>query len=234
MLAAGKGARMGSDLPKVLLPLCGRPMLAHILDLLAEAGVPHPVIVVGKNRNPIEEAFGSAYRYVVQEEQLGSGHAVMCAVDEARGSANVLVMCGDSPLFRAKTIRELMEKHVREHATVTLVSAVLEDPQGYGRIARSASGEITGIVEEKMATPEQRAIREINGGAYAFDADWLRDNLGLMRRNEAGEYCLTEMVDIALSQGRRVLAVSASPEEVAGVNTPDQLSQAEEILRCRD
>lgn len=233
ILAAGKGARMGSDLPKVLLPVCGRPVLAHILDALAKVGINRPVVVIGTGSELVRETLGDCCIYAAQEEQLGSGHAVMCARDAAQGAENILVMCGDSPLFRVETIRSVMEAHLRERATITLVSAVLEDPSGYGRILRNSSGDVAGIVEEKIASDEQRAIREINGGLYAFDAPWLWESIGLMRRNEAGEYCLTEMVDIALAQGRRVITVTASPDEVAGINTPEQLRFAEGVLRRR-
>jgi bifunctional UDP-N-acetylglucosamine pyrophosphorylase/glucosamine-1-phosphate N-acetyltransferase len=224
---------MGSDLPKVLLPLCGRPMLAHILDVISELGVARPVIVVGKNGDLVRETLGGAYRYTCQEEQLGSGHAVLCARETALGSKNVLIMCGDSPLFKVETVRSLMETHVRKQATITLASAILDDPRGYGRILRAPTGNIMGIVEEKPATPKQKAIKEINGGCYAFDAEWLWENIELMHANETGEYCLTEMVDIAIAQGKKVITVSAEADEVAGVNTPDQLLAAENILRAR-
>lgn len=236
VLAAGRGTRMGpvrGDAPKVLMPLCGRPMLAYVLDVLREAGVSRPIIVVGKDGGAVRETFGDACECVVQEEQLGSGHAVLCAREAARGSRHVLVMCGDSPLFRTETVRPLMDAHVRGRAALTVVSAVLDDPTGYGRILRAPNGDVTGIVEEKLASPEQRAIREVNGGCYALDAEWLWGNLAAMRRNDAGEYCLTEMVGVAIAQGRGVIAVSAPAAEILGVNTPAQLQRAEEALRAR-
>lgn len=232
VLAAGRGSRMGSDLPKVLLPLLGRPMLAHILDVLSEAGIPRPVAVVGQRSELIRAALGDACLYARQVVQRGSGHAVACARQAAGKARNILVVCGDSPLFRAETIRSLMEAHVKEQATVTLTSAVLQEPRGYGRILRE-DGDVVGIAEEKIATEEQKAIREINGGCYAFEARWLWLNLGEMRENQAGEYCLTEMVDIAIRQGRRVITVTAEADEVAGVNTPEQLQAAERILARR-
>lgn len=233
ILAAGRGSRMGSDLPKVLLPLCGRPMITYILDALKTLGIAHPVVVVSKVGEIVRETLGGEYVYAVQEEQLGSGHAVLCAREAASGTRNVLVLCGDSPLFRVETIRSLMEERLNQRATVTLVSAVLDNPQGYGRILRGPEDDIVGIVEEKMATDEQKAVREINGGCYAFDAGWLWENLEAMHRNEAGEYCLTEMVDIAIAQGKRVTAVPATPDEVAGINTPAQLGEAESIISRR-
>lgn len=233
ILAAGKGTRMRSDVPKVLLPLAGRPVLAHILEALIQVGVNRPVVVIGTGGEQVRETLGDCCVYAVQEEQLGSGHAVTCARDAARGAESILVMCGDSPLFRVETIRSVMEALLRENAAITLVSAVLDDPRGYGRILRAPSGDVAGIVEEKIASDEQKAISEINGGLYAFDATWLWENIGLMTSNEAGEYCLTEMVDIALAQGRRVITVTASPDEVAGINTPEQLRFAESVLLTR-
>ena len=233
VLAAGKGKRMGSDLPKVLLPLCGRPVIGHVLGVLAEVGIPRPVIVISQEGDVIRETLGHQYTYAVQNEQLGSGHAVLCAREAAGGAKNIIVMCGDSPQFRVETVRSLMTEHVRRGAAVTLVSAVLDDPHGYGRILRDPTGEVAGIVEEKPASEEQKAVKEINGGCYGFDAEWLWDNIGLMTRNEAGEYCLTEMVDIAISQGRKAITVPSQPDEVAGINTPQQLAAAERILCLR-
>ena len=233
ILAAGKGSRMGVDIPKVLIPLCVRPMISHILDALADLGISAPVIVVGKQHQAFEETLNGEIIYAVQEEQYGSGHAVMCARDASPTTGHLLVMCGDSPLFRVETIHTLMNTHRAAGSAVTLVSALLDDPYGYGRILRNASGEITGVAEEKSATPEQKAVREINGGCYAFIAQWLWDNIHLLTRNEAGELNLTQMVDIAIRQGLKVSSVTAAPDEVAGINTPDQLRRAEEILTVR-
>ena len=233
ILAAGKGSRMGVDIPKVLIPLCGKPMISHILDALSALGIGTPVIVVGKQHQVFEETLDDEAIYAEQEEQLGSGHAVMCARDASPATGHTLVMCGDSPLFRLETIRALMNTHRTDDSAVTLVSAILDDPFGYGRILRNTVGEITGVVEEKSASSEQKAVREINGGCYAFKAQWLWDNIDLLTRNEAGEFNLTQMVDIAIRQGLRVTSVTANPDEVAGVNTPDQLRQAEEILMAR-
>ncbi|MDH7482480.1 MAG: NTP transferase domain-containing protein [Armatimonadota bacterium] len=234
VLAAGRGRRMGSKEPKVLVSLLSRPLVCHVLDRLAEVGIEHPIIVVGVGAEKVRQTLGDNYLYAFQQEQLGSGHAVLCAAELARGkSRNLLVMCGDSPLFKTQTIRSLMEAHLFEKPTITLVSAVLDDPRGYGRIIRDSNGEIMAIVEEVDATDEEKAVKEINGGCYAFNAEWLWDNLNLMTENEAGEKCLTQMVDIAIKQHRRVISVSAEPEEVLGVNTYDDLATAERILASR-
>lgn len=234
VLAAGRGSRMGSDLPKVLLPVYGKPMVAHILDLLAKVGICSPVVVVGKGGDLVREALGDCCLYADQPEQRGSGHAVICAREAASGSRHVLVMCGDSPLFRVETVRALMEAHLSEGAAVSLVSATLDDPHGYGRILRAPDGSVVGVVEEKIATEAQRAILEINGGCYAFRSDWLWANIDQMPVNEVGEQCLTSMVDIAIEQGLRVIAAPCSADEVAGVNTPEQLRSAEAALASRD
>lgn len=225
---------MGSDIPKVLLPLCGRPMLTQVLDVLAEAGVDDRVIVVSRSgESQVRKVLGDSPVYVVQREQLGSGHAVMCAREAAEGSSNALVMCGDSPLFEPESVLRLMDEHVRTGAAITLASAILEDPAGYGRVLRDSAGKITGIVEECEAGDEQKAIREINGGCYAFDAGWLWDNIQCLSPNDAGEYCLTEIVNTAVAQGMHVSSVQVTADEVAGINTPEQLRQAEHILCAR-
>jgi bifunctional UDP-N-acetylglucosamine pyrophosphorylase/glucosamine-1-phosphate N-acetyltransferase len=233
VLAAGRGKRMGSDLPKVLLQVCNRPMISYILDALKKLGIEKPIAVISKTGGIVKETLGDAAEYALQEEQLGSGNAVASARDAARGAKHVIIMCGDSPLFRIETIRSLMETHLKEGATVTMLSCNLDDPTGYGRIVRNESGEITGIVEEKLANAEQKAIKEINGGCYAFDGGWLWENIDLMSKNEVGEYCLTEMVDIAVKQRLKVSAIPADREELIGANTPEQLKVLEEILRAR-
>lgn len=234
VLAAGKGSRMGSSTPKVLLPVCGRPILRYVLDILEDVGIHRPIVVVSpETGKAIRDELSWTYTYAVQNEQLGSGHAVKCARSAAHGCENILVMCGDSPLFRSRTVRLLMDTHVEQKATITLVSAVVSDPRGYGRILRDANGRIEAIVEEHVATEEQKRICDINGGCYAFDAAWLWKNIELIPRNTSGEYCLTEMVHIALTRGLKVCAITAESEEVMGVNTPDELLAAEAILRRR-
>lgn len=234
VLAAGKGSRMRSDLPKVLHPVCGRPMICHVLNSLEAVGIPRPIIVVGRGAELVERTLGSRYAYVLQEQQLGSGHAVACAREAAEGcSCHIIVMCGDSPLFRVETVRALMDAHLQENAVVSLTSSTLNDPTGYGRIVRSAEGRIVGVVEEKTANETEKVIHEINGGCYTFDSDWLWENIGLMSENEAGEKCLTDMVGIAIAQGKRVTSVPCGAEEVLGVNTPEQLAEAERIMRER-
>lgn len=234
VLAAGRGRRMGSAVPKVLLPLMGRPIIAHVLDVLAKVGIGRPLIVIGAHAEMVRSTLGEGYRYVVQPEQLGSGHAVLCARDLMYGqSRHVIVMCGDSPLFKTQTIRSLVEAHRSLTPAITLVSACLEDPTGYGRILRDKMGEITGVIEEVDASDEEKAIKEVNGGCYAFESEWLWRNLDSITENESHEKCLTQLVTIAVHQGRRIISVSAEPDEILGINTPEDLTLAEAILAKR-
>ncbi len=239
ILAAGRGKRMRDEslpdeFPKVLRTVLGRPMVSWVADAVRDAGISDISVIVGLGADQVSRTLGDGHSYIVQGEQHGSGHAVACAAEslDSRGG-HALVLCGDSPLFTTGTIRSLMETHVESGAAASLTSAVLRDPTGYGRIKRAANGQIVGVVEQKCATPEERAIREINGGAYAFDSDWLWDSIGSMRRNEAGELNLTDMVRIAVSQGKPVASIRVLPDEIQGVNTPDELIRVEAVLRRR-
>lgn len=239
VLAAGRGTRFTSEadapLPKVLRPALGRPLVAYVLRTLAEAGVEDVTLVVGFGAEDVMRAIGDGVRYALQDRQKGSGHAVACAKDGFAGfEGHLIVMCGDSPLFRAATLREMMRAHSDTGAAVTLASAELADPFGYGRILRDGEGRIAGVVEEKCATDAERAISEVNGGAYAFDAGWLFTNIGLMALNDAGEYNLTDMVRVAIEQGRTISAVKCDGLELLGVNTPEQLRVVEDILRGKE
>jgi bifunctional UDP-N-acetylglucosamine pyrophosphorylase/glucosamine-1-phosphate N-acetyltransferase len=238
VLAAGRGSRFASEsgepFPKVLRRVLGRPMLCYVLDALRGAGIEDITLVIGFGADEVRRQVGEWPGYAVQAEQKGSGHAVACAKEAFRGfDGSLVIMCGDSPLFTADTVRRIVEEHARTHAAVTLAAAILEDPFGYGRIVRDTDGAIRGIVEEKCADDRETAIREVNGGAYAFDARWLFDNIDQMALNEANEYNLTDMVRVACEQGRTISAVRCDPTELMGVNTPDQLHSVEEILRGR-
>ncbi|MHB9036153.1 MAG: sugar phosphate nucleotidyltransferase [Armatimonadota bacterium] len=235
ILAAGKGSRFqsetGEPFPKVLRPVLGKPMVSYVVDRLKAANVNDITLIVGFQAEQVKREMGPSFRYVFQAEQKGSGHAVACAKDAFEGfQGHLVIMCGDSPLFTSETICRLMRKHVETRAVITLVSAELDDPTGYGRIVRDESGRIRGIVEEKCAGPAERAIKEVNGGSYVFDSKWLFDNIESMAINEAGEYNLTDMVRVAIAQGRAVSTAQCDPTELLGVNTPAQLAAAEKIL----
>lgn len=238
VLAGGRGSRFPSEHghlhPKVLRHACGRPIVEYVLDALHGAGVDEITLVVGYGANEVRRAVGDRVEYAVQHEQHGSGHAAKCAMDcfcDYQGS--LVVMCGDSPLFAARTVRQMVAEHESNGAAVTLASAVLDNPFGYGRIMRDSDGAIRGVVEEKCANEPQRAIKEVNGGAYCFNAPWLFENIEKMALNDAHEYNLTDMVRVAVEQNLTVSAVACDPTELLGVNTPEQLAVVEDILRGR-
>jgi|YNPBryBLVA2012_1023415.scaffolds.fasta_scaffold10683_3 bifunctional UDP-N-acetylglucosamine pyrophosphorylase/glucosamine-1-phosphate N-acetyltransferase len=238
VLAAGKGSRFvdqdAAPMPKVLHLVLGRPMVCWVLDALRLAGIEDITLVVGYLADEVISALGCSVRYAMQIHQRGSGDAVASAAGEfANFDGGVVVMCGDSPLFTADTLKAMMSAHTLSKAAVTLSVAELDDPSGYGRIQRDETGRISGVIEERCADDSQKAVREVNGGAYVFDAKWLFDNIGLMAINDAGEYNLTDMVRVAVRQQRFIAEVGCDPSEIAGVNTPEELRRAEELLRRR-
>lgn len=235
VIAAGKGKRMGSDLPKTLHLVGGKPMIRHVVDCLREVGVNDPVIVVSNQSEPIRSALGKM-RYAVQTEQLGTADATRSAQKFMDGKAiDAIVMYGDTPLFTPTTIKELVTQHDAAEAVISVVTADLPDPTNYGRIVRSEKNFVERIVEEKDASPEQKQITEVNGGCYCFDNDWLWKNIELIKnKNAAGEYYLTDMIDLAVRQGKKVIAVKIDrPNEITGVNTPTELMKAETIYKQR-
>lgn len=240
ILAAGKGTRMQSDLPKVCHPIGGRPMVCAVADACLEAGCTRLVVVVGYKQELVREAladYGDRVEYAVQEEQLGTGHAVMSAADAfgERPSGDVFVLCGDGPLIRAETLRTVLKTHREAGAAATLATSVIEDPAGYGRIVRDGSGRFTAIVEQKNATPEQLKIREVNPSYYCFDAGALFGALKKVGRNEkTGEYYITDVPTLLLEDGGRVEVIEAvPPEDVLSINTTEQLAEVDRIFRSR-
>ncbi|MCL2677696.1 MAG: bifunctional UDP-N-acetylglucosamine diphosphorylase/glucosamine-1-phosphate N-acetyltransferase GlmU [Clostridiales bacterium] len=236
ILAAGKGTRMKSELPKVLHKAGGKPMIAHVLEACRSCGVTRPLLVVGCGAEEVQAVCGEQAAYVEQPVQLGTGHAVMTALPAlARERGKVLVLCGDTPLLTAAVLRELLN-YARETASAcTLLSAFLPDPSGYGRVCRDADGRVLGVVEEKDATPQQKALSEVNTGAYCFDIEALRAVIGqLAPANAQGEYYLTDALALLSARGYAVNALAAQDGTCAlGVNDLLQLSQAETVLRRR-
>jgi len=236
VLAAGRGSRMGGEVPKVLLPVAGRPMIQWVVGSLAQAGIRDICVVVSPAGDAVKAELGGSVVYAVQSEPRGSGDAALSArgVLEAPGLP-VIVACGDSPLFTADTVARLMHGHEASGAVVTLAAAELDDPSGYGRIVRDEpSGRISAVVEERNATDDQRSIQDVNGGLYAFDASFLWRRLAQARKaGREGEFVLTELVSDAVREGLPVESVPCSGDEVLGVNTPEQLQAAAAILASR-
>lgn len=236
ILAAGKGTRMQSDLAKVLHELDGHPLLAHVLETCREVGIGQSVTVIGHQREAVRalaQEHGSDT--AVQDEQLGTGHAVLVAEPTVR-CGTVVVLCGDCPLVPAELLGELLATHRREGNACTGVAADMPDPSGYGRMITDTGGQLTGIVEHKDANPEQRAITLINSGIYAFDTDKLFACLHRLRpENSQGEYYLTDVVAMLNGDGERVgLVTTGDIADVLGINRPQDLQQAHELLRERN
>ena len=239
VLAAGAGTRMRSSLPKVLHTLAGRPLLGHALATAAALDPDEVVAVIGHGRDQVSAFLAADHpsvRVVVQEEQLGTGHAVACAIGSGPApTGTVVVTYGDTPLLSAQTLRSLVATHQGAGAAVTVLTAEVLEPSGYGRIVRDPDGQVASIVEEKDADAEQRAITEINSGVYAFDGALLADALPrLSSGNAGGELYLTDVVALARQDGHRVEGVRcADPVQTQGVNDRVQLADLARELNAR-
>ncbi|HSK92506.1 MAG TPA: bifunctional UDP-N-acetylglucosamine diphosphorylase/glucosamine-1-phosphate N-acetyltransferase GlmU [Candidatus Angelobacter sp.] len=235
VLAAGQGTRMRSRIPKVLHSLAGRPMIAHVLDALAAAGVGRPVVVTGHGAGAVEEAIADRADTVRQEEQRGTADAVRVALAAVSPEAGtVLVTMGDAPLQGADLFQALLDARADSDAAVVLVSARMSDPTGYGRIRRDERGDVTAIVEEADTDEATRAIDETNAGTYAFDGAWLRGAIGRIEASPSGELYLTDLIALAVADGLTVRAVQAADAiDAMGINDRVALSVAEERLRRR-
>ena len=238
VLAAGKGTRIKSGLVKVLHPAAGRPMINWVVDAARAAGAAPVVLVVGHQADAVRRAFPDAadIRCAMQEEQLGTGHAVACARDELAGfSGTVVILCGDTPLLRAETLRGLVAFHRENGAALTVLTSLMDNPHGYGRVIRAADGSVLRIVEQKDATPDEHALCEINSGIYCMEADVLFANIdSLGSDNAQQEFYLTDLVSIAVRQGLACLGLSTDDAgEIMGVNDRAQLADAARMLRRR-
>jgi len=233
VLAAGQGTRMNSDMAKVLHPMCGEPLLAHVLAALADTGVGRVLVVIGHQRDRVRGAFPRpGIEWVVQAEQRGTGHAIQMAVPALAGfTGTLLIVCGDTPLLRGATLQALLEHHAATGAAVTVLSTRVPDASGYGRIIRDARAGRVAIVEERDATPEQKRIDEINSGIYAFRYPVLEAVLGrLTTANAQGEYYLTDTLSLIQDAGHPAeVLCSEDWRELLGINTPEQLAEVERI-----
>lgn len=235
ILAAGQGTRMRSKLPKVLHPLLGRPLVRYAVETARQVSGSLPVVVVGHAADEVRQTLGDDAEYVLQEQQLGTGHAVMQAAGLLKSQADlILVTYGDMPLITAQTLNHLVEIHGTHDGPITMATIIAQDPRGFGRILRSETGQVHAIVEEAQATPEILAVRELNPGVYCFDAGWLWEALEKIPLSPKGEYYLTDLVGIAVEQGLSVQPVPVEdPSEMVGINTRVDLADAGVLLRQR-
>lgn len=231
ILAAGRGKRMGNpDLPKVLTQLEGHAVIEYLLESVNRTGFQVPAIVIGFHGEMVRLALGDAYIYVIQEEQLGTGHAVTVCEPQLAGIAEaVLVMYGDQPLWSTATMQNLVAEHEKQEAVLSLATVSNDHPtfRSFGRIIRSENGEVVAIREQKDCTPEEEAILEVNPGLYCFSDAWLWSALKKIRTNNAqGEYYLTDLLGIAVEEGQKVASYSVEEwQETLGFNTPEQLEE---------
>ncbi|MBI9048717.1 MAG: bifunctional UDP-N-acetylglucosamine diphosphorylase/glucosamine-1-phosphate N-acetyltransferase GlmU [Anaerolineaceae bacterium] len=235
ILAAGQGTRMRSDLPKVLHCIAGKPMLQYSLDLVDGVTDQSPVVVIGHKGEEVQKVVGEQARFVVQHEQLGTGHAVQTAESILKDETDyVLVLNADLPLILRDSIVRLLELQRQNSTPIAMLTVLSDDPRGFGRIVRHADGGVERIVEETDATPQEKLINELNVGVYCFRANWLWDALREVTPSAKGEYYLTDLVEIATQQGEKVQAVVAThPDEAIGINNRVHLAEAETVMRKR-
>jgi len=237
IMAAGKGTRMKSDLPKVLHRLNGRPMVHYVIELAKRLNSQRTILIIGHKHELVEQACADMdVEFVIQSPQLGTGHAVQMTAPLLKDyPGDALVLSGDVPLLREETLQSLINVHQTSRATATLLTAELEDPTGYGRIIRDKTGFVTKIVEHKDASPVELTVREINVGIYIFKAPDLFTALKQVKNDNAqGEYYLPDVISIFIAGGKKVNAVkTANFDETRGINTVAQLKEAETILNNR-
>ncbi len=235
ILAAGQGTRMKSDLPKVLHPVCGVPMIEYALRAAWEASTEIPVVIIGHGAELVREFLGETACCVVQDPQLGTGHAVQQAESTLRGKTDlVLVTYADMPLLRPETLKRLVETQKSNKGPLTMLTVSAADPRGFGRVVRGLDGSVQAIVEEASATEEQLSTHELNVGAYCFTAAWLWDALHKIKVSSKGEYFLTDTVALAVQAGLTVQALASDDlVETIGINTRVHLAEAEAAMRQR-
>lgn len=239
ILAAGKGTRMGDmEIPKVLAPLHEKPVLTYLLNEISNLAELEPtVLVVGYKHDQVRSVAGPSYKYALQEEQLGTAHALLCAKPEITGT-NIIVLYGDMPLVKASSIQKLMDMHKNSDAKVSMFTTTVPNFEGryepmnhYGRIIRSESGDIVKITEYKDALPEEQELREVNPGIYMFNTEWLWEHMDAITSNNVqNEYYLTDIIEVAIRTGEQIYSLEIQPEEVFGINTKQHLEDAHGLL----
>ena len=234
ILAAGLGKRMRSPKAKVLHEIQGRPMLAYVIDVAQAIAGSSVIVVVGNQAEAVRRAVsGAAVRYAYQDRQLGTGHAVLCALPQLPDDCEqVVVLCGDTPLLTAPTLNSLVQDHLAAGRDATLLAVELEDPQGYGRVLLNDHQQVCGIIEEADASAGQRAIRLINTGIYCVTRQFLSEALpNVTPDNAQGEFYLTDIIRIGYESGRDIgVSYGAASQEILGVNTPEDLARVEALM----
>ncbi|MFA4975091.1 MAG: NTP transferase domain-containing protein [Candidatus Paceibacterota bacterium] len=236
ILAAGKGKRMQSDLPKILLKLNGKPMIKYILKSAKKAFNQKPIAIIGHNKELVESELKDSCFYAIQEEQLGTGHAVFCAREYCNDAKHIIVLSGDQPLISSETLKNLLKKHLKAKTKITFTTTEVSDFKdwrkgflAFGRILRK-DGKITGIREYKDANEKEKLIKEVNAGSYAFDAKWLWKNLEKVKNNNIqNEYYLTDLLHLASKEGKKVEAIQIESHEALGANTKEELEILEKF-----
>ncbi|WP_319370131.1 bifunctional UDP-N-acetylglucosamine diphosphorylase/glucosamine-1-phosphate N-acetyltransferase GlmU [uncultured Ilyobacter sp.] len=234
ILAAGKGTRMKSDLPKVLHKVNGIPMIKKIIEVLDNLNSKENILILGHEKEMILDSLGDV-QYVVQDKQLGTGHAIMMAEERLKDyDGDIMVVCGDTPLLTSETLEKMYKKHTESGAVTTILTSIVEDPYGYGRIVKE-NNTVKAIVEEKEAKEDEKKIKEINAGVYCFDSKELFKALSKIKKHvEKDEYYLTDVISINVNDGEKVETYTLeNNEEVLGVNSKVQLAEAEAVLKNR-
>jgi bifunctional UDP-N-acetylglucosamine pyrophosphorylase / glucosamine-1-phosphate N-acetyltransferase len=238
ILAAGKGTRMSSPIPKVLIPLKDKPVIRHLLAEVSK--VPQkepPIIVVGFEAEKVKSELGGDFIYALQTEQNGTGHAVLAAKDSVTAD-NVIVLYGDMPFISCESLEDLINLHEPRQGKISMFTAIVpnfegayEHFKGFGRIIRDAKGSIVKIREYSDASVDEKKIREVNPGIYMFNSEWLWKHLaGIDSKNAQGEFYLTDIIEIAIADGQSIASLPIAPEEIYGINTPDHLAHAHTLI----
>jgi len=242
ILAAGKGTRMNeglaSPIPKIMFELNGKLIIDWSVKLIRDAGIDKVVLIVGYKKEMIEEHFGDKVEYAEQTQQLGTGHAVMMVENILKDKVeNIIIFYGDNCLYKSESVKRLIDLYEKEKPTIAILTVKFDDPVfwAFGRILRDEKGEVIGIREQKDCSEDELEIKESNPGFYIVDAAWLWENLKkINNQNAQGEYYLTDIIELAKAQNKRIIATPVSEEaEALGINNPDQLKEAEKVLQSR-